>query len=143
MKWQNEIELNKLDTTRSPILSHSNKPQKILKSEWKYFCGKWEDRRLSLGSMEVSRWAKDGSKRISKTKQDPNFDLPSLRDRTATVFSTTFSSSISTVDHADFTSSFHFLLFEVKVLWKVEKKKKWAHWKTRMFDLLPDRKSVV
>lgn len=64
--------------------------------------------RLNLGSVEVSRGAKDGSKRISKTKQDPNFDLSSLWDRTAIVFSATSPSSISTVDRVDFSSSFHF-----------------------------------
>lgn len=74
--------------------------------------------RLSLGSMEVSCGDKDGSKRISKTKQNPNFDLSSLGDRTATVFSATFPSPISTIDYVDFSSSFHFLLLVVKVLFE-------------------------
>ena len=80
-------------------------------------------RSSSLGSKEVFRGAKDRSKSISKAKQDPNFDLPSLWNRTATLFSGISPSSISAVDHADFSSSFHFLLIEVnqrsKVFWKV------------------------
>lgn len=80
-------------------------------------------RSSSLGSKEVSRGAKDRSKRISKANQDPNFDLPSLWYWTATVFSGISPSSISTVDHADFSSSFHIMLIEVnqrsKVFWKV------------------------
>lgn len=103
----------------------------------------WEMKssRLGLGSMEVSRGAKDGSKGISKAKQDPNFDLPSLRDRTANVFSTTFSCSISTIDHVNFSSSFHFLRLGVKVFWNVEKKKKWVHWKC--YKLQPQEDSLV
>lgn len=89
----------------------------------------------NLGSMKNSPGAKNGSKRTGNTKQDPNFDLPSLRDRTATVFSASFPSSISTFNHVDFSSCVHFLLLGVKVFVESEKKKL-VNRKTRMFDLL-------
>lgn len=104
---------------------HSKKPQKQL-------LGEMRSRRLNLGSMDVSCGAKDWSKRISKTKQDPNFDLPSLRNRTAILFSTTSPSSISTVD---FSSPFHFLLLGVNQKGQKSCGERVENWKTRKFDL--------